>query len=107
MRHRMVSGVIAEALGSNLGCRLAFHTSAVRPLRSQFNLFHPPPEDRCTNSEEVPGRFKEILYEKSTSEIASLEHIYGILSSATNDLSAKRISKPPTLSCLKNANDSH
>jgi hypothetical protein len=90
----------------NLGCRLAFHTSAVRPLRSQFNLSHLPQENLSTNSEEMAGRFKEILYKESTLEIASLELIYGVLSSVTTDLSAERISKSPTLSLLKNTNGS-
>ena len=67
---------------------------------------HLPQENLSTNSEEMAGRFKEILYKESTLEIASLELIYGVLSSVTTDLSAERISKSPTLSLLKNTNGS-
>lgn len=52
-----------EALGSNLGCRVAIHSSVVRPFEVNLTS-HLPFEDQHSKSEEVLGRFKEIVYEK-------------------------------------------
>lgn len=88
-----MSGVIAEALGSKSGLQTCLLHLGGETFKSQFDPSHLPPGDRCTNSEQILDRFKEIVYKKKKSslEIASLGKIHGTLSSATTVLSAERV----------------
>lgn len=87
-----MSGVIAEALGSKSGLQTCLLHLGGETFKSQFDPSHLPPGDRCTNSEQILDRFKEIVYiKKSSLEIASLGKIHGTLSSATAVLSAERV----------------
>lgn len=86
-----MSGVIAEALGSKSGLQICLPHLGGETFKSQFDLSHLPHKDRCTNSEEMLDRFKQIVPKKSTLEIASLGETRGALSFATSVLSAERV----------------
>lgn len=57
-----MSGVITEALGSKSGLQTCLLHLSGETFKSQFDPSHLPPGDRCTNSEQILDRFKEIVY---------------------------------------------